>query len=1699
MPEIIPGLDDDIYGDTAEDYVAGTMFDEQKQTIRTLKRLGRIDKRLQNLGDAAYDKYAKLDTDVQDLLQFITNGERGYFSPPKTWYQTLQGSAVSTFLNLNPIGVFYNAAVQHGKNINTVINAGMQAYENDANLFDVDLWSNSYHNQEGLYNNDIDRELQKRYGKKKAFIAKQYLSGHNIAETIKNSPYGYSPEFIKELEDFVNNRDVWENTVLEDYRQAKISIGRFVARNVVGERGKEETGFDLGGIRFGSPMAASKEAEKIKAGEVKVSQEEKDLMFTRVSGTVDAVTQIFADPLTYLTFGVGGSVKLFGKIPLNETAKIVDLSRKGTAGIREAFDTSSPLKKTWDGFGGLIKEYSEAPDAVAQAKIKQRMFIEYPQLATDETIDFNVANKVFNADAAKEVYSSIDNVRRILSGRVDGTDFFRESIFVHRSKRVAGNWFRQQWYRIGSREEALDPFNPNSTLDEVSGYLDELAVYGANAFTGQRTNTPEIDKFLAERKKFIKRFATWVSRSPGDQGIRLGEGSIETLNTVRAYFRMIAPRNIADIAVEAYKTMAPSEQLSVLRGLYRGVMESAGVPQTKIREILAERFGSVDEAFSVNPENINPWTKQKNVYKGAAIDRDLSMVIGGLPWNEIQTSTANASLRTRGKTGATKSEVLNFLGGATNNSAVASVTRYWTFGNLFPKLGVRSSIDETFMAIVAYPMGIVKNIFSAVRGVNFAKAASGDEKTTGAVSLLTRKILAKITRNDNWVPARALTKEDKDAVFVNIMEKAEDGNWSEAQINHAMKVAIVDLSMTRIGRGRMSDNHFRYMRELLLNQVNTLEAASSQVARATAGKVDTGIIERLGAFDNQYYARLLEEQSIRFGKSFKIFEQKDLDIDEFAAAQLVNLNRLFINNKIGRFAQLGDIFIANNGLRTSKDFDNAVSAVMKTLNESDMDKLIAYRLDLHELVNYKGLTKQDAIREMLGKIFSEMYFVFHGSDDLGKFNDNLLAHFQNSPSVKDALKIDFDEYFDLAGDNIIQQKIKTNIIPVKDFKGNLEDWWLQGEEYLWNLMDRTVTDLFRNKAVTALYLTKRDELAGLEEEMLVKAFSQFTKSKASPEQIKFLAGETLTKGDYNPDAKDIIAAKRAVELTQKQAVEIVFHDAVNTALKYVDNPQVRTFMASGVRNVSRFYRATEDFYRRIYRLRKITPQVIYRMRLMHLGLNNAGITYENEEGEEYFFVPMDNVIYSVFNNFLSRVTLNEQAVVQPQFNRLTGKVVGLNPSFQDDAGIPYLSGPLAGLATVLLKAIAGRVFPTSPWVEDIDNVLLGDLGDDIDVVKAVTPSILQRLWKVLDTDENARHNHSSTLQAIAFNAAFSGLDHPGMKPNATPEQIDEYMDIVRVAAHNVQVMNAITGTVFPMSTSLQESMNLEDHWRETGTSNIRSAFFEIYEAVIEKYGDDIADPWELAKALYVGQNPGKLIYTVSREQKEIKPLLKKTEEVRDWLITNKDFVDKYGEAAYLFAPQTDGKINPSVYNWMQAAGLSEDINTKKYLKSINTIEVKQQYFQISKDLEKFLDSNADYTARKAQIESAERQRQMLLIAYPMLRNQLRSGDITIEQEEKMYEDLLQISKDDSSVIPAGTKKKLAEVLEIFGKGYAQMSIDPGYNSGNVLIRIAAKNKTIDVLTKVAGGDKFLMQLNRLIFFPMINYKVRDSFRASPLG
>ena len=499
------------------------------------------------------------------------------------------------------------------------------------------------------------------------------------------------------------------------------------------------------------------------------------------------------------------------------------------------------------------------------------------------------------------------------------------------------------------------------------------------------------------------------------------------------------------------------------------------------------------------------------------------------------------------------------------------------------------------------------------------------------------------------------------------------------------------------------------------------------------------------------------------------------------------------------------------------------------------------------------------------------------------------------------------------------------------------------------------------------------------------------------------------------------------------------------------------------------------------------------MRLAHLGLSSSGMFHEDQNGEPYIMMPMDNIIFKATDTSIKALT-GESQYKQPMFNDFTFKLANVNPSFSPDSGLPLLSGPIAALGVIGMKNLVSKVpIPgAEKAAQDFDNYALGNLGDNVDIVRALVPGSLLKLWNILPVNEKTRQEVTAAQQAIAYNAAH-GLS---LQPTASDQEKYEYLNAIRTSAHNVVALRSILGLISPVTATMQESKDVPDYLLDVGITGLRNEFWDIYEAVNKKYGSDVQDPYELSLSIFTGQYPGKIVYTVARDEKQTKVLISKTTQMRNWAIDNKKLIGAYGEAAYIFGPHT-GDFNAGIYNWLQASDLLKDKDLETYFRDVQVAEDKQAYYDIASWEKDSLASQTYISERKKIIETATAARKGLLASNPLLLGAITGGGNEIATEESMLSSLKQLVSDPTTNIEDGVRLKMktaVQAMEDFMSFAKSDQVRSLYNASSLKRDYRARVEGI--INQLASEDPAVKEAARAIFNSILKYYSRDTYRAA---
>lgn len=822
-------------------------------------------------------------------------------------------------------------------------------------------------------------------------------------------------------------------------------------------------------------------------------------------------------------------------------------------------------------------------------------------------------------------------------------------------------------------------------------------------------------------------------------------------------------------------------------------------------------------------------------------------------------------------------------------------------------------------------------------------------------------------------------------------------------------------------------------------------------------------------------------------------------------------------------------YMAQIGVEWDKALGKYVVVDEKAVNE--FLGMSARTITMEEL----NASKAEMVWDQASRTMADMYTTFHGSSE--GFNQELLTTLQKARNKLNempgnefqaswsqaAATINVKDFARVTKDHRITGNINSDI----EFAGEADpisawkrwgDYWMEG-------MDKQITGIFRQPAMMITYIRIRSAYEGLEmataqrlgNQMVRDAIEAQTKlGKVSEIQLTKMSAKAensdhfqamVNKAMENIRGKKLspkyegILRKRAEDQTAAKFTNIAMEEAGHQVLKFSDNPAIRSNFAYMNRTTARYYRATEDFQRRVYRMKDMKLRALFRLRLASIGINAYGDTFTDANGEAYVMMPMDNIIFKATDTTLRALT-GGIGYHQPQFDNINFKLRMMNPSFQQDSGLPVLSGPIASLSVLTAQSVLGHV-DAIPFIGNhisgkaaalahtIGSVALGSsMSENISVANAILPAGLMHVWGLLPVNEQSRQEVTAAQQAMAFNAANGKPGSSFLDPNSTPEQKAAYLKNIRISAHNIIFMRNMLSLVMPATPTLTASVDVPNYLKKVGITALRPEFFDVLTGVM-KSSNPSQDPYGEALAVFTMKNPGRLVYTTSPDSKQTRVVVRTTQELKGWAANNSDLIKTYGEVAFIFAPQT-GKFNAGSYNWLKAAGLIKSDSLEKYYDNLLVSTDKQKYYDIATQETQQLERVSDPASRAAIIKGATDARAMLKMANPLLMPAL--GGSTIGLESTLLTSLSSLVDNKSTNIPDGTRLRMSQAINLMND-FVQFATNSDNKQLNNFVELKKQRKAEieSSLLDLMSGDLYITEANRAIFKGILSYYSRDTY------
>jgi hypothetical protein len=523
------------------------------------------------------------------------------------------------------------------------------------------------------------------------------------------------------------------------------------------------------------------------------------------------------------------------------------------------------------------------------------------------------------------------------------------------------------------------------------------------------------------------------------------------------------------------------------------------------------------------------------------------------------------------------------------------------------------------------------------------------------------------------------------------------------------------------------------------------------------------------------------------------------------------------------------------------------------------------------------------------------------------------------------------------------------------------------------------------------------------------------------------------------------AKSNIINMTQDLAKERV--------LAYVDNPDVRTQLAFTMRNFARYYRATEDFYRRVSRTVRYNPESISRLALTYEGVSHSGFVQKDDQGDSYFIYPGMNQVYSVMSGLAKVAGLNN-GFVAPMPVEFGAKLNMITPSMNPDSIFPTFSGPLAAFPMELMY----RMIPAT---KDMQKYLQGTYSEDQPIINAILPAHINRALAVLNQDERNSQFASAFRKAATYlEASGHGLKiktdpNTGEQIPPTAGELEAYSDKLKATTSTVLGMRFFESLILPAS----PSVNLKSDMANWVKDNQRTNFKQVFSNLVTQYHGDFTKATEEWIRLFPKQMP----YTVSESSKKTVAVIRYGEAAGNWVDNNQELLKKYPQAAGFLIPQI-GAFNYDSYKTMVNEGLLNKKPMGDFLKEVQSATDRQFYFQQNALYKQSLASTTSVDQKRMLNDSWSQWSKSYMALRPTLAEEFAQGSLPNLRRKQAVSDLRNMFTNE----PNPPKGAVAGVLKNMLAVYDQ------YNAASAQITDRSQ-ASLDRLAAMKEGTKIQLQ------------------------
>jgi hypothetical protein len=1596
--------------------LAANLKGQSKKQVDDLVKSLFVHRELSNLPkEVAVAKYAQLPSDQQADLVNKYGTEDPVTKPSRGWL----GSAWHYAANYNPLTLAVKGVVE----VSDAMTRAYRAIAIPLSEGEVGFaWDKANDKGDKVFNEGRIEDAKAKYGRDAVDIAMRIKGGEDVSKLFATA----TPEQQKYImladpqnKTVPNVNDVEAarelfNDTLAEVDRAKFSPGRQIANAILPE-----------------------------------ALEKNGLVYGLVSGSTDAAYRLFADPLVVAS--KLRSLYVVGKYSL-------DAVTKGQK-VAEYFANPNAIA-FWDQYGAALAKYTGLQNANSKGRelveARDALKVLAPEYGPEVIRAFQKAD-IVDANSAKAFLLDTEEAVAVIKGSIGRKRVILPRLDATRKARIA---------IITGADKVIniDRFAPR-IIDDLYGQLPDT--------DGIRKTLTEDATLLGEK----------VKQSQDIKGVlRLSSRAIgERLDKFKAKFN-IAPMFKDDV----FDVTAPDASTQVYR-LARLVMtkydarmiQETFEASTEIgqrKEMVKGIWGTIAEARGLNLTEAGQKIVNQTVTKGDAkfsvgTFADDFPDLGAIPsdYNPFMTTPSLVDI----DRAAARSGLIGRMFGQANKQWVDNMTGYWSFLTLAgPRYAIRNASEDLMvhLAIGASPWGLVKSRYLSTR-VNTALEGARKTKTWsdnplgGVLRILNKneaaKYEAEITAVDDMiVKAREEIKTKREAMRITTDPAVKASIAAEIEtlkqataggaVGQTRRIIATALTSGRVNRYRealgmkpMFEDEAEILAEHLI--YGNLDNSMSLVSEG-AGNFATGgdFITRSTIFTRSHGVRsealiINEPKAAKYGiaKEGRKFEARSLG-NQDEAALLTWLMRInyYANDRLGAVA------LAN--------LDDKELAIAKIMDWMEKNPSLRKEAQLAA----KGVDE----RQHAEIVYNRAREIFE------KRGTTAGAEKEINVDLLNKIRVQNDQ-----GDYIISGQLSLDDV------SKLDDADIPAY-----VLGPQLVPLSESGNVTASLISKGWTWLGLANSRMSRQPIVFNEIITIRKQMKASGFEqayitsVVSKVDQSDPKKIALATDRA----KRQFAEIVEERAVSQVLQYVDNPLVRTQLAFGARNFSRFYRATEDFYRRMSRVVAYNPMAIRKAALTYDGIAHNGWIQEDDQGEKYFVYPGIEPIYTAVRGAMTAVGIpaDFKTPFPVQFG---AQVKMLTPSLNQDSLIPTFSGPLAGVS---MKVISNLVdVAGAPGAADtITQLSMGKYAVGRSFVSSFLPAHVNRIYETMSTDERDSQYASAWRKAVTYlEAGGHGLpqkyDETGnLIPPSIQEQ-EEYRQRVKNTVLGILGTRFVFGFFAPASPQVQLKADMADWIKDNGKANFKQA----WNGLLDQYPGD----YDAAMAKWVELFPNQIPFTIPESEKKTVAIIRYAEESGTFVEKNKDLFERYPQGAAFLIPHKSG-FSWDAYKTMKDMGLKYNKRVDDYLREVQTAADLQVYYSKKNDYEASLKTKITDFERTMARNEFQTWAKAFKAGRPLVQEELNEGGKKAIERINAIDDLRKMLNDKTVTTRSSVQKPLKEMLDLYDSYKMQReALDKVSGTRNLVAFM--KDSTIVKIRELSKANENTMSAYNTLFASLL--------------